>query len=143
MDRGYLDFDRLYKIDSQACYFIIRSKKNLGFKRLYSSPVDRMTGLEYDQIVQFTGYYARDDYPIRLRRVKIYDKDHDKDLVFLTNNFEIPASLVAELYKNRWQVELFFKWKKQHLRIKQFYGTSINAVKTQIWTAFVSTSLSR
>lgn len=133
MDRGYLDFKRLFMMHKSLCYFIVRAKKNMNFRRLYSAPVDRITGLMCDQVIRLSGYHSGKRYPEKLRRIKIYDVKNDKDLIFLTNNFEIPASMIAELYKNRWQVELFFKWIKQHLRIKKFYGTSINAVKTQIW----------
>ncbi len=135
MDRGYLDYERLFRIHKLLCFFIIRGKKDLNFKRLYSASVDRASILRCDQVIKLIGYYSKKHYPEKLRRIKVYDKNSDKDLVFLTNNFDIPAFLVAELYKNRWQVELFFKWIKQHLRIKQFYGTSLNAVKTQIWIA--------
>lgn len=135
MDRGYTDFERLYEIHKQLCFFVIRAKKNLKFKRLYSNPIDRASLLRSDQIGVFEGFYARKDYPEKIRRVRIYDKETDRYYVFLSNNFEIPTSLIAELYKNRWKVELFFKWIKQHLKIKHFYGTSFNAVRTQIWTA--------
>lgn len=138
MDRGYLDFARLNNINENLCYFVIRSKKNLRFKRLYSSPIDNDTGLRCDQTIVLEGYYSHKDYSEKLRRVKYYDKESNRYLVFLTNNFEISALLVAELYKNRWKIELFFKWIKQHLRIKRFYGTSANAVKTQIWIAVCS-----
>ncbi len=133
MDRGYLDFAKLYKIQRDFCYFVIRAKKNLKFRRLYSSPVDRTTKLRTDQIGVLEGFYSKRDYPEKLRRIKIYDVETDNYLTFLTNNFKISASLIAELYKSRWKIELFFKWIKQHLRIKQFYGTSFNAVKTQVW----------
>jgi hypothetical protein len=135
MDRGYLDFKRLYQIHKHLCYFVIRAKKNMKFKRLYSMPVDPTTKLRSDQIGVFEGFYSRKDYPEKIRRVRIYDAKTDKYLVFLSNNLKIPASLIADLYKNRWKIELFFKWIKQHLRIKQFYGTSFNAVRTQIWIA--------
>lgn len=133
MDRGYLDFAKLYKIQRDFCYFVIRAKKNLKFRRLYSSPVDRTTKLRTDQIGVLEGFYSKRDYPEKLRRIKIYDVETDNYLTFLTNNFKISASLIAELYKSRWKIELFFKWIKQHLRTKQFYGTSFNAVKTQVW----------
>ena len=135
MDRGYLDFQRLYKITTANSIFVIRAKKNLNFRRVYSNKVDKTTGLRCDQIIRLNGYYQSKDYPCKLRRVKYYDKDSGKRLVFLTNNFEIEAIKVAELYKKRWGIELFFKWIKQHLRVKRFYGTSFNAVKTQIWIA--------
>ncbi len=135
MDRGYLDFERLYNISEASAFFVIRAKSNLKSRRVYSYPVDKSTGLICDQSVLLTGYYQSRDYPEKLRRVKYYDAENDKNLVFLTNNFSLPAMTIAELYRCRWQVELFFKWIKQNLRIKTFYGTSENAVKAQIWIA--------
>jgi len=135
MDRGYLDFARLYQVHQNLSFFVIRAKSNLKFQRIYSQPVDKQTGLICDQTIQLTNYYASKDYPEKFRRIKYCDITTDKTLVFLTNNFKLPALTIAKLYKNRWQVELFFKWIKQHLRIKKFYGTSENAVKTQIWIA--------
>lgn len=135
MDRGYLDFDRLYNISLASAFFVIRAKSNLKCRRVYSHQVDKSTGLICDQSVLLTGYYQSRDYPEKLRRVKYYDAENDKTLVFLTNNFSLPAMTIAELYRCRWQVELFFKWIKQNLRIKTFYGTSENAVKAQIWIA--------
>lgn len=135
MDRGYLDFCRLFKINFANSFFVIRAKRNLKFQRVYSRKVDKETGLRCDQTIILTGYYQSQYYPEKLRRVKYYDKETDRNFVFLTNNFEIEAIKIAELYKNRWKIELFFKWIKQHLRVKSFYGTSINAVKTQIWIA--------
>ena len=135
MDRGYLDFERLYHVDQAAAFFIIRSKANTRMRRLYSQPVYKSCGLRCDQIVVPAGYYSAKNYPGKLRRIKFYDQDQKRHLVFLTNHFKLPALLVAELYRYRWKVELFFKWIKQHLRIKAFYGTSENAVKTQIWIA--------
>jgi hypothetical protein len=135
MDRGYLDFERLYHVDQAAAFFIIRSKANTRMRRLYSQPVYKSCGLRCDQIVVPAGYYSAKNYPRKLRRIKFYDQDQKRHLVFLTNHFKLPALLVAELYRYRWKVELFFKWIKQHLRIKAFYGTSENAVKTQIWIA--------
>ena len=135
MDRGYLDFHRLYKINFANSFFVIRAKRNLKYHRVYSRKVDKETGLRCDQTIILTGYYQSQYYPDKLRRVKYYDKETDRNFVFLTNNFEIDAIKIAELYKNRWKIELFFKWIKQHLRVKNFYGTSINAVKTQIWIA--------
>ncbi len=135
MDRGYTDFERLYQLSLASAFFVIRAKSNLKFRRLYSRPVDKQTGLRCDQIIVLTGFYTAQRYPGRLRRIKYYDTETDKQLVFLTNNFSIPAITVAELYRCRWQVELFFKWIKQHLRIKSFFDTSENAVKTQIWIA--------
>jgi len=135
MDRGYLDFERLYNVDQAAAFFIIRSKANTRMRRLYSQPVDKSCGVRCDQIVVPAGYYSAKNYPGKLRRIKFYDQDQKRHLVFLTNHFKLPAIVVAELYRYRWKVELFFKWIKQHLRIKAFYGTSENAVKTQIWIA--------
>lgn len=135
MDRGYLDFARLYTITKAAAFFVIRAKSNLKCRRVYSHPVDRDTGIICDQSVMLTGFYQAKDYPEKLRRVKYHDAETDKTLVFLTNNFTLPPLTIARLYRSRWQVELFFKWIKQNLRIKTFYGTSENAVKTQIWIA--------
>ncbi|MBA3016461.1 MAG: IS4 family transposase [Proteobacteria bacterium] len=135
MDRGYLDFARLYAISQHSAFFVIRAKSNLKYRRVYSHQIDRSTGLICDQSVMLTGFYQGKDYPDKLRRVKYHDAKTDKTLVFLTNNFSLPAMTIAELYRNRWQVELFFKWIKQNLRIKTFYGTSENAVKAQIWIA--------
>lgn len=135
MDRGYLDFKRLYKIHQSLAFFVTRAKSNFDFKRIYSSRVDKATGVLCDQIVTLRGFYAKKSYPDKLRRIKYYDADKKKRLVFLTNNFLLPAVTIADIYRCRWQVELFFKWIKQHLRIKAFYGTSENAVKTQIWIA--------
>ena len=135
MDRGYVDFERLYHLHQAQAFFVIRAKSNLQVRRLYSHPVDKNTGLRCDQTVVVTGFYTAQHYPDRLRRIKYYDVEADKWMVFLTNNFSIPAFTVAELYRYRWQVELFFKWIKQHLRIKSFFGTSENAVKTQVWIA--------
>ena len=135
MDRGYMDFSRLYKINQSSAFFIIRAKRNFKFKRLYSHAIDKSTGLQCDQTIVLKGFYAKQDYPEKLRRIRFLDAEKNKRLVFLTNNFMLPAETIAELYRCRWQVELFFKWIKQHLRIKSFYGTSKNAVKTQIWIA--------
>ena len=135
MDRGYLDFARLYSITKQAGFFVTRSKRNTVFRRCSSQPVDETTGVLRDQVIVLTGTNANTRYPAPLRRIKYYDKETHKRLVFLCNNFLLPALTVAQLYKARWRVELFFKWIKQHLRIKAFYGTSANAVKTQIWIA--------
>ena len=135
MDRGYLDFSRLRKITQALAFFVTRAKSNLKYRRLYSHKVDRKTGVICDQTILLTGFYVAKDYPGKLRRVKYHDAETDKTLVFLTNNFTLPPLVIAELYRCRWQVELFFKWIKQNLRIKSFYGTSENAVKTQIWIA--------
>ena len=134
MDRAYLDFARLYTLHTLKAYFVTRAKKNFQFQRRYSHPVDRSTGVICDQSVMLTGFYPKKNYPEVLRRIKYRDPD-GRLLIFLTNDFSLPALMVAELYKGRWQIELFFKWIKQHLRIKVFFGTSANAVKTQIWIA--------
>ncbi len=135
MDRGYLDFTRLYSISQACAFFVTRGKSNLKCRRIYSQPVDKTTGVICDQSVLLTGFYQAKGYPDKLRRVKYYDAENDKTLVFLTNNFTLSALTIAELYRCRWQVELFFRWIKQNLRIKSFYGTSENAVKAQIWIA--------
>lgn len=135
MDRGFVDFSRLYVLHQAQAFFVIRAKAKVGSKRIYSHPVDKTTGLRCDQTIRLTGALAGKDYPQSLRRVKFYDEETNKYLIFLTNNFDLSALVIAKLYKSRWQVELFFKWIKQHLRIKAFFGTSENAVKTQIWIA--------
>lgn len=135
MDRGYLDFARLYKIHRASAFFVTRAKRNFSRTRLYSQPVDKSTGVQCDQIVVLKNHYAKKDYPEKLRRIRYFDSKNKKTFVFLTNNFVLPAITIADLYRCRWQVELFFKWIKQHLRIKAFYGTTENAVKTQIWIA--------
>lgn len=135
MDRGYLDFKRLYMLNQFRSFFVIRSKINTKFRRLYSREVDKSIGLKCDQTIVLTGRNSEIDNPDKLRRIKYYDAEIDKRFSFLTNNFIVSPFIIAELYKCRWQVELFFKWIKQHLRIKSFYGTSKNAVKTQIWVA--------
>ena len=138
MDRGYLDFGRLFKIHRSGAFFVIRAKSNTQYKRRYSNPItaeEKALGVKCDQIIVLTGVESQHDYPEQLRRIKYHDKEIDKTFNFLTNNFTIPAQTVADLYKQRWQVELFFKWIKQHLRIKSFFGTSENAVKSQIWIA--------
>ncbi len=135
MDRGFTDFARWFTLHQAQAFFVIRGKSNLLFRRLYSRTVDKSTGLRCDQTIVLTAPKARKDYPQHLRRIKFYDAEHGRHLVFLTNNFDLPALTIAQLYRCRWQVELFFKWIKQHLRIKKFYGTTENAVKTQIWIA--------
>lgn len=135
MDRGYLDYARLYTVSQAAGFFVTRTKSNFKCRRVYSHHIDRSTGILYDQTIMLTGFYSAKDYPDKLRRVKYYDAETEKTLVFLTNNFSLPALTIAQLYRCRWQVELFFKWIKQNLRIKNFFGTSENAVKTQIWIA--------
>jgi transposase len=135
MDRGYLDFARLYRLGQCLAFFVTRAKNNFRFQRVYSHPVDKSTGLMCDQTILLSGFYAAKDYPEKLRRIRYVDQETGKTLVFLTNCFSLEAMEIARLYKCRWQVELFFKWIKQHLRIKAFFGTSENAVKTQIWIA--------
>jgi Domain of unknown function (DUF4372)/Transposase DDE domain len=135
VDRGYVDFERLARLDDAGSFFVTRAKSNLKARRRYSRPVDRSTGLVCDQTVFLTGFYSRQGFNRPLRRIKFNDPQTGKRLVFLTNNFALDALTIAKLYKSRWQVELFFKWIKQHLRIKAFFGTSENAVKSQIWIA--------
>jgi hypothetical protein len=135
MDRGYLDFARLYVLHQAQAFFITRTKSNTRFRRVYSAQVDRRTGIICDQTVALTGPTSRTDYPGHLRRIRYKDAETGKTLAFLTNSFVLPATTICALYKSRWQVELFFKWIKQHLRIKKFYGNSENAVKSQIWIA--------
>jgi hypothetical protein len=135
MDRGFTDFARWYAMHQAQAFFVTRAKSNLLFRRIYSRSVDKSIGLLCDQTIALTASKASKNYPQHLRRIKFYDAEHDKHLVFLTNNFDLPALTIARLYRCRWQVELFFKWIKQHLRIKRFYGTTENAVKTQIWIA--------
>lgn len=135
MDRGYVDFERLYLFTHYSAFFVIRAKSNFKCRRLYSCEVDKTTGLRCDQTVVLTNYYSEKNYPDKLRRIKYYDAQTDKTFVFMTNNFSLPALVIAQLYKCRWQVELFFKWIKQHLRIKSFFGTTENTVKSQIWIA--------
>ena len=135
MDRGYLDYARPHTIAQASAFFVTGTKSNFKCRRIYSHHVDRSTGLRYDQTIMLAGFYSLKDYPDKLRRVKYYDSETEKTLIFLTNNFSLPALTIAHLYRCRWQVELFFKWIKQNLRIKTFYGTSENAVKTQIWIA--------
>src|SRR5216683_1973545 len=133
MDRGYLDFQRLHRLTLAAAFFVTRTKDNVLLRRRYSHPVDHTTGVKSDHTVVLTAPGSIQHYPAALRRVRYFDAEHQRFLVFLTNNFELPALTIANLYKSRWQVELFFKWIKQHLRIKAFYGTSPNAVRTQVW----------
>jgi hypothetical protein len=135
MDRGYLDFARLYKMHQAGAFFVTRAKTNMNSRRVYSASTNKTTGVVCDQAIALNGFYASQDYPEHLRRIRFKDPESGKTLVFLTNNTSLPALTIAALYKNRWQVELFFKWIKQHLRIKRFLGTSENAVKTQIWCA--------
>ncbi|MGH9438900.1 MAG: IS4 family transposase [Terriglobia bacterium] len=135
MDRGYIDFERLFRLDQTGSFFVTRAKANLRARRRYSHPVDRSTGLICDQTVILTGHSSRKGFQAPLRRIRFKDPRTAKTLVFLTNHFDLPAMTIADLYRSRWQVELFFKWIKQHLRIKRFFGTSENAVKSQIWIA--------
>ena len=135
MDRGYLDFGRLYKLHQTGAFFVTRAKRRMDVRRVYSAPTDRSTGVICDQMIAMNGFYIARDYPEQLRRIRFKDLESGKTLVFLTNNTTLPALTIDALYKSRWQVELFFKWIKQHLRIKRFLGTSENAVKTQIWCA--------
>ena len=138
MDRGYLDFQRLYRFTQQGAFFVTRARKNFRFRCLASQPVDKSTGVQCDQTIALVWFYPARGYPAPLRRVRFFDAEQQRRLVFLTNNFALPPLIIAELYRQRWKIELFFKWIKQHLRIKAFYGTSENAVKTQIWTALCS-----
>ena len=137
-DKGYTDFLRLYKIYTNGSFFLTRAKENLRFKRMYSRAVDKTTGVQCDQIGKLEIYKSKNEYPANLRRINFYDAEHDKDLVFLTNNMDLIASEIAFLYKKRWAVELFFKWMKQHLKIKSFWGTTLNAVKIQVYCAVIA-----
>lgn len=135
MDRGYLDFSRLHVLHLAGSFFVTRAKSNMDAHRIYSAATDRITGIICDQTIALDGFYTRQEYPEHLRRIRFKDAETGKTLIFLTNNFLLPAATICALYKSRWQVELFFKWIKQHLRIKSFFGTSENAVKSQIWIA--------
>ncbi len=135
LDRGYTAFDRLYQIHKAKAFFIIRAKDNLDFSGISSMPPESLSGVICDQTIRLNGYYALKDFPVRMRRMKFYDAENDRLLVFLSNNFELKATEIAQLYKHRWKIELFFEWIKQHLKIKSFWGRSANAVKTQIWIA--------
>ena len=137
-DRGYVDYARLYKITLLSAYFVVRAKSNLKFRRIYSRKVDKSTGVQTDQVGKLTGFYVSKDYPEKLRKVKYYDSEMNRTFVFLTNNMSLSAQDIALLYKNRWQVELFFKWIKQHLKVKTFWGNSENAVRIQIYTAIIT-----
>jgi Domain of unknown function (DUF4372)/Transposase DDE domain len=138
VDKGYIDFKRLYKLHLKGSFFVTRAKDNMRFKRMYSSAVDKTTGVLYDQIGRLETYYSRKDYPEKLRRIKYYDQNRDRTFIFITNNVDLKAEEIAMLYKKRWEVELFFKWMKQHLRIKSFWGTTMNAVKVQIYCAIIA-----
>lgn len=137
-DRGYVDYTRLYRITQLSAFFVVRAKSNLNFERMYSSKVDKATGVMCDQVGKLKGFYVSRQYPEKIRRVKFYDAEFNRTFVFLTNNMELTAEQIALLYKNRWQVELFFKWIKQHLKIKSFWGTSENAVRIQIFCAIIA-----
>ena len=137
-DRGYVDFKRLYKIYSLASFFVVRAKSNLKFTRMYSNKVNKNNGVKVDQIGKLSGFYVSKDYPEKIRRVKYYDFESKRNFIFLTNNTDLTAEQIALLYKNRWQVELFFKWIKQHLKVKSFWGTSENAVRIQIYSAIIA-----
>ncbi len=132
MDRGYLDFARLYRFTTHAAFFVTRPRGNFRFKRIAWAPVDKTTGVRCDQTISLVWFYTRKGYPQRLRRIGFYDVEQRRRITFITNNFALPARTIADLYRLRWQIELFFKWIKQHLRIKKFYGTTDNAVRTQI-----------
>jgi hypothetical protein len=135
MDRGYVDFARLHVLHLAGAFFVTRAKSNMDAHRVYSAPTDRTAGIVCDQTIALDGHYTSQHYPEHLRRIRLRDTETRRTLVFLTNQFGLPAATICALYKSRWQVELFFEWIKQHLRIKQFFGTSENAVKTQIWIA--------
>ncbi len=138
VDKAYIDFQRLYRVHQQGAFFVTRAKDNMRFKRMYSNTTDKITGVRYDQIGKLEGFYTKKDYPEKLRRIKYYDSESKKEFVFLTNNFELEATEIAMLYKKRWEVELFFKWLKQHLKIKSFWGRTQNAVKIQIYCAIIA-----
>jgi len=140
MDKAYIDFERLFEIKEALAFFVVRAKSNFAYKRLYSNKKDKTIGIKYDQTIRLTSPRSKKLYPDKLRKIKYYDKEKNKIYEFITNNFKLDALLIANLYKQRWQIELFFKWVKQHLKIKSFWGHSENAVKTQIWIA-VSTYL--
>ncbi len=137
-DRGYVDFDRLYRVDESGAWFVTRAKKNFKFRRMYSREVDKSTGVQCDQVGKPDGFYQQKDYPDKLRRIKYHDVELDRDFVFITNNMDLTAVEIVLLYKKRWMVELFFKWIKQHLKIKSFWGTTINAVKIQLYCAIIA-----
>ena len=135
MDRGYVDYQRLYRIEQCEAFFVIRAKDNMNYRRLYSHLKDKSKGVLYDQTIMLNNYYAAKDYPKKMRRIKFRDEQSGKVLIFLTNNFHLKATEIAQLYKHRWKIEMFFKWIKQHLKVKSFWGHSENAVKTQVWIA--------
>ena len=135
MDRGYVDYKRLYRIHTSGAFFVTRAKDNMNYRRLYSNPKDVGNGIIYDQVIMLNNHYAAKNYPEKMRRIKFKDKETGKILIFLSNNFQLKATDIAQLYKHRWKIELFFKWIKQHLKVKSFWGQSENAVKTQVWIA--------
>ena len=135
IDKGYIDYSRLYAIEQAKAYFVARAKENFAFKRVYSNPVNKKRGVICDQLVNLKGHYAAKNYPDKIRRIKYHDDEKDKTFIFLTNNNKLAAVTIADLYKERWKIELFFRWMKQHLRIKAFYGNTSNAVYTQVWIA--------
>ena len=135
MDRGYVDYKRLYKVHLCGAFYVTRAKDNMNYRRLYSHPKNKTKGVLYDQTIVLNNHYAAKDYPVKMRRIKFADEQTGKVLIFLTNNFHLQAYEVAQLYKHRWKIELFFKWIKQHLKIKSFWGHSENAVKSQVWIA--------
>src|SRR6056297_309962 len=138
VDKAYIDFKRLHKIHLNGSYFVTRAKNNMRFKRMYSKPIDKNTGVQCDQIGKLETYYAKKDYPDKIRRIKYFDQDNNRVFVFITNNFDLEPLEIAALYKKRWEVELFFKWLKQHLKIKSFWGVTLNAVKTQMYCAIIA-----
>jgi len=138
VDKAYIDFDRLHKLHSQGAFFVTRAKDNMRFRRIYSGKVDKKTGVQYDQIGKLETFYSLKSYPDKLRRIKYYDKDRKRNFIFITNNLDLKPEEIALLYKKRWEVELFFKWMKQHLKIKSFWGTTLNAVKIQIYCAIIA-----
>jgi len=138
VDKAYIDFRRLHKLHVQGAFFVTRAKDNMRFKRMYSKPIDKTTGVKYDQIGKLETYYPKKDYPDKLRRIRYYDKESKNEFVFLTNNTNLEATEIAMLYKKRWEVELFFKWMKQHLKIKSFWGITMNAVKVQMYCAIIA-----
>ena len=138
LDRGYVDYKRLFRIYQSSAFFVVRAKDNLQFRRMYSNKVNKENGVLLDQIGKLTGFYVLKDYPEKLRHIKFYDEETDNDLEFLSNSFDISAEEIAQLYKYRWKVELFFKWIKQHLKVKSFWGTTLNAVKIQVYSAIIA-----
>jgi len=138
LDRGYVDYERLFRIHQSSAFFVIRAKDNLKFRRIYSNKVNKNNGVLLDQIGKLTGFYVSRKYPEKLRHIKFYDEETDNDLDFISNNFDLPSEEIAQLYKYRWKVELFFKWIKQHLKVKSFWGTSLNAVKIQVYSAIIT-----